>query len=120
MNGVLENVSTVLFFACVPVLLVVRFLRPALMPWFLLVAIAGILCGVFELLNAHFANAQAADLIERAGGLNHASPELVARWANSESKADAFIGGSVRGVYLLGPGLVVYVVADLIRKAWRS
>jgi hypothetical protein len=99
MNGVLESVSTVLFFACGPVLLVVRFLRPKRMPWLLLVALTGLLSGMFELLAVHFAAAHTPD---------------------RESRSDAFVGGCLRGMYQLGAALMLYGAALLLRRASRS
>jgi hypothetical protein len=116
MNDVYAKFSTALLFVCVPALLVARFSWPKRVPWWAVVLGSAALSWTFINLTVYFSQAHTADLVEQAGGFEHATPALVDDWANdSGPKTFAFLFGWIGGLVILVPGLALYGIAHLLR-----
>jgi hypothetical protein len=116
MNDVYANLCAVSLLISIPALLLLRFLRPRWMPWWAIVLCAISLGWLFINLAVYFDQAHTADLVERAGGIERAPPELIAEWASDGGpKTFAFLFGWVAGLAVLTPWLAVYGIANLLR-----
>ncbi len=116
MNDVYANICGLLLLASVPSLLVARYFRPRWMPWWAIAIGAAALGWLCINLAVYFDQAHTADLVERAGGVERAPPELVEEWANDGGpKTFAFLFGWVAGFAVLVPSLALYGVASLVR-----
>ena len=116
MNDVYANICSVLLLTSVPSLLVARYFCPKWMPWWAIVIGAAALGWLCINLAVYFDQAHTADLVERAGGVERAPPELVEEWANDGGpKTFALLFGWIAGLVVLVPSLALYSVAHLLR-----
>jgi len=117
MNHALASFCSALFFASVPALLAIRFLRPRFMPWWLLILLAAILSWILLNLSLRFSDAHLAELVEQAGGVEHAPPQMVDDLMNDGGpRSFAFLFGWIGAFVLLAPGLALYAIAHQVRK----
>ena len=115
MNGILSITCLVLFLATAPALLIVRFARPARMPWWLIGILAALLGWVLSNLAVYFYYEHLHALSDQAGG--GAPQELIDEWQNDGAKrVFAFMFGWLYGLICLAPWLVAYGVLQAVRK----
>jgi len=121
MNAVLAIVCNVLFAACAPALVAVKFTWPKRISWWVVVLLAAILGWGLINLIVYFNQAHTAELVAKAGGLSNAPPELIAKWARDGGpKAFAILLGWVSGLIYLLPWIGVYAICQRIRARRRE
>ena len=121
MNAVLATVCTALFFACAPALVAARFAWPKRVSWRAVVLVAALLGWGLVNLVVFFTQAHTSDLVQRAGGLEHAPPELLEKWSrDSGPKAFAIVLGWLTGLVYLLPWLGIYAVFHRVRERRRN
>jgi hypothetical protein len=109
-----------LFVAGAPALLAIRFARPQRMSWWLLLILAALSGWVFVNLYLHFYFEHLDDLLEAAGGIDRAPPDLVDEWQNDGGpRTFAFLFGWLYGLLYLGACTVVYSVLTVVRNTRR-
>ena len=121
MADALATLFPILFLACAPLLLVVRFFSPRLMPWWAVFLCASALGWLFIVLGEHFDKVSYAQCIER----RFEDPDGFAIGRNYPGCPFLFLDGAYAGNLEFGwvtaliyffPWLAIYGVVHLIRK----
>lgn len=110
-----------LFLATAPTLLVVRLVRAARFPWWLVGILAALLGWIWINLATYFHYEHLDALLAAAGGVEHAPQELIDEWQNDGGpRTFAFLFGWLYGLVYLASWLIMYGVLHAVRKAVSS
>src|SRR5262245_60629219 len=120
MNGILEIAFVALFLATAPALLFIRLVKPARMPWWLIVVLAASLGWLWSNLAVSFYYEHLGDLLAQHGGVGSAPQELIDEWQNDGAKrVFALLFGWLYGLVYLAPWLVVYGMLQAVQRVSR-
>jgi hypothetical protein len=121
MSAVLYNTLTAFFFLVAPALLVIRFIRPSLLPRPALLVLTGFLGGAALYIRELVQRAAMTELTHRAGHFDQVPPlhgeGMVV--LHGPTAMDFVLGGSLELVYLL-PWLVPYGIIQIARSRRRA
>ena len=108
--------SEAAFLAVAPVLLAIRFTRPASMSWGRLLLIAVSIGWVASNLAVYFKFEHLDVLLHEAGGANFAPRDLIDRWqSDGGPRVGALVLGWLRELIYLVPWLAIYGIASAVR-----